>query len=79
MHGVILYSEIDVWVLQGPKGPSTPSSAGFRALGVIAVGCLQFASDILTKKWGVEAKGQIFLARPKVLTAETWRKTKDDL
>ena len=57
--GVILCSEIDVWVLQGPKGPSTPSSASFRALGVIAVGCLQFASDILTKRWGVEAKDQI--------------------
>ena len=30
---IILCSGIDVRVLQGPKGPSAPSSAGFRALG----------------------------------------------
>ena len=30
---MILCSGIDVRVLQGPKGPSAPSSAGFRALG----------------------------------------------
>ena len=69
----------------GPSGSQrslSPFISGLPCTWSNSSGMLAICLLHTHKKMGVEAKDQIlwlFLARPKVLTAQTWRKTKDDL